>query len=197
MASDNKTLGRFELTGIAPAPRGMPQIEVTFDIDANGIVDISAKDQATGKEQSVRITASSGLSTEEIDRLVKDAELHQEEDKQKKELVEARNSADTLIYTTEKSMAELGDKVESATKNAVTDAIKDLKKAMESGDISEIKRLTEVLTQTSHQLAASMYQQSSAADGQGCRQGATGPSCQSTGRSNDDDVIDADYQEVA
>jgi len=197
MASDNKTLGRFELMGITPAPRGMPQIEVTFDIDANGIVEVSAKDQATGKEQSVRITASSGLSKEEIEGLVKDAELHAEEDKKKKDLVEARNSADALIYATEKSMTESGDKVDSATKAAVTEGIKDLKGAMEKGDTSEIKRLTEMLTQASHQMAASMYQQSSAAQGQGCGQGAAGPSCQGTGRSNDDDVIDADYQEVA
>ena len=104
MAADNKTLGRFELTGIAPAPRGIPQIEVTFDIDANGIVDVSARDQATGKQQSIRITASSGLSQDEIDRLVRDAELHAEEDRGKKELVEARNSADALIYSTEKSL---------------------------------------------------------------------------------------------
>ena len=197
MASDNKTLGRFELMGITPAPRGMPQIEVTFDIDANGIVEVSAKDQATGKEQSVRITASSGLSKEEIDGLVKDGELHAEEDRKKKDLVDARNSADALIYATEKSMTESGDKVDSATKAAVTDGIKDLKGAMEKGDVSEIKRLTEVLTQASHQMAASMYQQSSAAQGQGCGHGAGGPSCQGTGGSNDEDVIDADYQEVA
>jgi len=197
MASDNKTLGRFELMGITPAPRGMPQIEVTFDIDANGIVEVSAKDQATGKEQSVRITASSGLSKEEIDGLVKDGELHAEEDRKKKDLVDARNSADALIYATEKSMTESGDKVDSATKAAVTDGIKDLKGAMEKGDVSEIKRLNEVLTQASHQMAASMYQQSSAAQGQGCGHGAGGPSCQGTGGSNDEDVIDADYQEVA
>ncbi|MDY6988609.1 MAG: molecular chaperone DnaK [Thermodesulfobacteriota bacterium] len=197
MAPDNKTLGRFELMGITPAPRGMPQIEVTFDIDANGIVEVSAKDQATGKEQSVRITASSGLSKEEIDGLVKDAELHAEEDKKKKDLVDARNSADALIYATEKSMTESGDKVDSSTTAAVTEGIKDLKGAMEQGDVSEIKRLTEVLTQASHQMAASMYQQSSAAQGQGCGHGAAGPSCQGSCGSNDDDVIDADYQDVA
>ncbi|MDY6838222.1 MAG: molecular chaperone DnaK [Thermodesulfobacteriota bacterium] len=197
MASDNKTLGRFELVGITPAPRGMPQIEVTFDIDANGIVDVSAKDRATGKEQSIRITASSGLSKEEIDRLVKDAELHAEEDRKKKDLVDARNSADALIYATEKSMAEQGHVVDSATRAAVTEAIKDLKEAMEREDVSEMKRLTEVLTQASHQMAASMYQQSGAAQGQGCGHGAGGPSCQGTSGSGDDDVVDADYQEVA
>jgi len=134
MAANNKTLGRFELVGIPPAPRGVPQIEVTFDIDANGIVNVSAKDKATGKEQSIQITASSGLSQEEIDKLIKDAELHAEDDRKKKELVEARNSADALIYSTEKSIQDLGDKVDSATKNKVEDAIAALKKAMEGAE---------------------------------------------------------------
>ncbi|MCP4291976.1 MAG: Hsp70 family protein, partial [bacterium] len=132
MAAGNKTLGRFELVGIPPAPRGIPQIEVTFDIDANGIVNVSAKDQATGKEQSIQITASSGLSQEEIDNLVKDAEMHADEDKMKRELVEARNAADAMIYSTEKSIKELGDKVDSETKSKVADAITALKKAMET-----------------------------------------------------------------
>ena len=132
MASGNKTLGRFELTGIAPAPRGMPQIEVAFDIDANGIVEVSAKDQATGKQQSIRITHSSGLTQEEIDRLIKDAELHAGEDKAKKELIDARNAADSLIYATEKSMAELDDKLPAGTRSEVQGVISDLKRAMES-----------------------------------------------------------------
>ena len=123
MAGDNKTLGRFELVGIPPAPRGVPQIEVTFDIDANGIVHVSAKDLGTGKEQSIKITASSGLTEEEIQKLVKDAEMHAEEDKKKRELVEARNQADSLIYSTEKSLKELGDKVDEATKTKIEDAI--------------------------------------------------------------------------
>jgi molecular chaperone DnaK len=159
MASGNKTLGRFELTGIAPAPRGMPQIEVTFDIDANGIVEVSAKDQATGKQQSIRITHSSGLTQEEIDRLVKDAELHAGEDKAKKELIDARNAADALIYATEKSMAELGEKLPAATRNEVDGVISDLKRAMEGDNAAEIKRLTETLTHASHRLAESVYQQ--------------------------------------
>ncbi len=196
MASDNKTLGRFELMGIPPAPRGMPQIEVSFDIDANGIVNVSAKDLATGKQQSIKITASSGLSKEEIDRLVKEAEIHAEEDKRKKERVDARNAADALIYTTEKSMSELGDRVDTATKAEVEDAVNHLKRAMENEDTAEIKRLTEVLTQTSHKLAASMYERASQP---GAQQGGGGP--EGTGQygssGSDEDVVDAEYREVA
>ncbi len=194
MAANNKTLGRFELVGIPPAPRGIPQIEVTFDIDANGIVNVSAKDQATGKEQSIQITASSGLSKEEIDGLVKDAEMHAEEDKKKKELVEARNSADALIYSTEKSIKELGDKVDSETKTKVEDATSALKKAMEGEDSGEIKRLSEELTQVSHKLAEAMYQQASAGDQQaGADAGAEG---QAGGAAPEEDVVDADFEEV-
>ncbi|MGD9302280.1 MAG: molecular chaperone DnaK, partial [Desulfobacterales bacterium] len=194
MAASNKTLGRFELVGIPPAPRGIPQIEVTFDIDANGIVNVSAKDQATGKEQSIQITASSGLSQEEIDNLVKDAEVHAEEDKKKKELVEARNSADALIYSTEKSIKELGDKVDSDTKSKVETASSALRKAMEGEDTEEIKRLSEELTQVSHKLAEAMYQQASAADQQA---GAdTGSADQAGGAAPEEDVVDADFEEV-
>ena len=197
VASGNKTLGRFELTGIPPSPRGMPQIEVTFDIDANGIVEVSAKDQASGKQQSIRITASSGLNQNEIDRLIKDAELHAEEDKGRKELVEARNAADGLSYTTEKTVADLGDKIDSSTSAEVTDAINNLKNAMKSDDISEIKRLTEVLTHASHSLASTMYQQSSASAGcqGGTCGGEGGPQQPFSG--SDDEVVDADFREVA
>ena len=194
MAAGNKTLGRFELVGIPPAPRGIPQIEVAFDIDANGIVKVSAKDQATGKEQSIQITASSGLSQEEIDKLVKDAELHAEDDKKKRKLVDARNHADALIYSTEKSIKEMGDKVEDATKTGVESAIASLKTAMETEDADEIKRLSEALTQASHKLAEAMYQQASQAQGQG-GDGAEGSSGQASGAS-DDDVVDADFEEV-
>ena len=195
MAAYNKTLGRFELVGIPPAPRGVPQIEVTFDIDANGIVNVSAKDQATGKEQSIQITASSGLSDEEIEKLVKDAELHAEDDKKKKELVEARNSADALIYSTEKSIKDLGDKVDSATKTKVEDAIAALRKAMEGENTEEIKRLSEELTQTSHKLAEAMYQQ---AAGTGQQQEGAGPEAAQAdaSASADEDVVDADFEEV-
>ena len=197
MAADNKTLGRFELTGIPPAPRGLPQIEVTFDIDANGIVQVSAKDLGTGKEQSIKITASSGLSEEEIQKLVKDAEMHAEEDKKKKELAESRNHADTLIYSTEKTVKELGDKVESSLKSDIEGVIERLKKAMEGTDAGEIKRLTEELTNTSHKLAEKMYsqasQQGSGPGGPGAGSGA-GPA--GSGRKPDDDVVDADFEEV-
>ena len=196
MAAGNKTLGRFELVGIPPAPRGIPQIEVTFDIDANGIVNVSAKDMATGKEQSIQITASSGLSKEEIDNLIKDAELHAEDDKKKRELVEARNQADSLIYATEKSITELGDKIDDATKGNVASAIENLKKAMEGEDTAEINRLSEELTQASHKLAEAMYQQASQADAQ---QADAQPGAESTdqaGTAAEEDVVDADFEEV-
>jgi molecular chaperone DnaK len=193
MATNNKTLGRFQLVGIPPAPRGMPQIEVTFDIDANGIVNVSAKDMGTGKEQSIKITASSGLSEEEIESLVKDAEMHAEEDKKKRELIDARNMADSLIYTTEKSIKEAGDKVDDATKGNINQAIETLKKAMEGDNTEEIKRLTEELTQASHKLAEAMYAQASQQQAQ-----AEGtPGAESTaGADKDEDVVDADFEEV-
>ena len=194
MAAGNKTLGRFELVGIPPAPRGIPQIEVTFDIDANGIVNVSAKDQATGKEQSIQITASSGLSQEEINNLVKDAEMHADDDKKKKELVEARNAADSMIYSTEKSVKELGDKVDSETKSKVADVISTLKKAMETEDVAEIKRLSEELTNASHKLAEAMYQQASA--GQQQEGAAEGSPDQPGSAAPEEDVVDADFEEV-
>jgi molecular chaperone DnaK len=196
MAAGNKTLGRFELVGIPPAPRGVPQIEVTFDIDANGIVNVAAKDMATGKEQSIQITASSGLSKEEIDKLVKDAELHAEEDKKKRSLVDARNTADSLIYSTEKSLKDLGDKVDSATKSKVEDAISQLKKAMEGDDEAEIKRLSDELTQSSHKLAEAMYRQASASQTGEQQAGAESAQQAKTSSSEDEDVVDADFEEV-
>jgi molecular chaperone DnaK len=193
MASNNKTLGRFELVGIPPAPRGVPQIEVTFDIDANGIVNVSAKDKATSKEQSIQITASSGLNKEEIDKLIKDAEMHADEDRKKRELVDARNHADALIYSTERSIKDLGEKVDAATKTQVEEAAEKLRKAMEGDNAEEIKRLSEALTSASHKLAEAMYQQASQAEGQ--KQDA-----QSAGGARaakpDEDVVDADFEEV-
>jgi molecular chaperone DnaK len=191
MAASNKTLGRFELVGIPPAPRGVPQIEVTFDIDANGIVKVSAKDKATSKEQSIQITASSGLSKEEIDRLVREAESHADEDKKKRALVEARNSADALIYSTEKSMKELGDKVDAETRSKVEAAIVPLKKAMDGDDTEEIQRLSEALTQAAHKLAEAMYQQANQASDQAADGGE-----QPGAGTADDDVVDADFEEV-
>jgi molecular chaperone DnaK len=197
MAPGNKTLGRFELVGIPPAPRGIPQIEVSFDIDANGIVNVSAKDTATGKEQSIQITASSGLTKEEIDNAIKEAELHADEDKKKRELVDARNQADTLIYSTEKSIKDLGDKVDDATKSSVEAASENLKKAMEGDDTEEIKRLSEELTQVSHKLAEAMYKQASQADDQqaGAQPGAE-DSAQAGPSAPEEDVVDADFEEV-
>jgi len=201
MAAHNKTLGRFELVGIPPAPRGVPQIEVTFDIDANGIVNVSAKDIATGKEQSIQITASSGLSQEEIDAAIRDAEQHADEDKKKRELIDARNTADSLIYTTEKSIKDLGDKVDDETKTKVDAGIADLKKAMEGDDLEAIKRASEALSQTSHKLAEAMYQQAAqsgdaqpGADGAAPGQDQPGGGSQAEG--GEDDVVDADFEEV-
>jgi len=196
MASGNKTLGRFELVGIPPAPRGVPQIEVTFDIDANGIVSVSAKDLATNKEQSIQITASSGLSKEEIDQAIKDAEMHADEDRKKKELVEARNQADSLIYSTEKSIKDLGDKVDEAIKKKAQDAIEPLRKAMEGEDPEEIKRLSEALTQASHKLAEAMYQQASQDGAAGAEGGPQGGPQQGAAGGQQDDVVDADFEEV-
>jgi molecular chaperone DnaK len=194
MAAYNKTLGRFELVGIPPAPRGMPQIEVTFDIDANGIVNVSAKDLGTGKEQSIKITASSGLSEEEIGKLVKDAELHAEEDKKKRELVDARNAADSLIYATEKSVKEAADKLDAGTKGDIENAIGNLKKAMEGEDTAEIKRLSEELTQASHKLAEVLYAQTGQAEAQPGPEPGAGASAESA--QQDEEVVDADFEEV-
>ena len=196
MAANNKTLGRFELVGIPPAPRGVPQIEVTFDIDANGIVHVSAKDLGTGKEQSIQITASSGLSEEEIQQLIKDAELHADDDKKRKEMVETRNQADSLIYSTEKSLEELGEKVDPATRSEIETAVADLKAVMDSEDKDAIDAKVKALTQASHKLAEQMYQQASQQQGpEGGSQdgGQAGGGPQGGG---DDDVVDADFEEV-
>ena len=195
MAADNKTLGRFELTGISPAPRGVPQIEVTFDIDANGIVEVSAKDQATGKRQSIRITHSSGLTKEEIDRLVKDAELHSADDRRKKELVDARNTADGLIYTTEKSLSELGDKIDSNTRSQVERAAEDLKRAVQGDKVDEIKRLTETLNHASHAMAQAMYQQTGPSAGRQTANHA-GNAYRPASSADEEEVVDAEYEEV-
>ena len=159
MAVYNRTLGRFDLIGIPPAPRGTPQIDVTFDIDANGIVHVSAKDLGTGKEQKIRIESSSGLSDEEIEQMVTDAEEHAEEDSQRKEEAEARNDADSLIYSTEKSLNEYGDKISEADRNEVQSAIEKLRETLNGNDIEAIKTETDALTQASHKLAEVMYAQ--------------------------------------
>ncbi|MBE9537137.1 MAG: molecular chaperone DnaK [Proteobacteria bacterium] len=191
MSSHNKTIGRFELVGIPPAPRGIPQVEVAFDIDANGILHVSAKDLGTGKEQSIKITASSGLSEEEIDRMVKDAEAHADEDKKQKDLVEARNQADSLLYSTEKSLTEHGDKVGEDVKKSIEDGLEKLKKAMEGADAEEIKKATEELSQASHKLAEAMYAEAGAQ-----QEGVAPEGGAAAEEKQDDDVVDAEYEEV-
>ena len=196
----NKTIGRFQLDGIPPAPRSMPQIDVTFDIDANGILNVSAKDQATGKEQQITITASSGLSEAEIDQMVKDAETHAAEDQQKREEVEVHNRADSLIYETEKNLSEFGDQVDAAIKSNVQNAVEDLKKALESQNTEDIKTKTESLMQVWHQASEELYKQTAEAGGDpsaepGYQSGPTDEP-QSTSSSSDDEVIDADYEVV-
>lgn len=198
MAGDNRTLGRFELVGIPPAPRGVPQIEVTFDIDANGIVHVNAKDLGTGKEQSIKITASSGLSEAEIEKLVKDAEMHAEEDKHRKELIEARNHADSLVYSVEKNVKEFGDKVDAAEKSKIEDAIAKVKKALEGDDLDAIKKAQDDLMNVSHKLAEAMYAKTAAGPGgpgAAGGSGAAGSENQASGK-KDDDVVDADFEEV-
>ena len=195
MAADNRTLGRFELVGIPPAPRGVPQIEVTFDIDANGIVHVNAKDMGTGEEQSIKITASSGLSEAEIEKLVKDAEMHAEEDKKRKELIEARNHADALVYSVEKNIKEFGDKVDASEKENIEQAIARVKKAIEGDDIDEIRKSQDELTNVSHKLAEAMYAKTAGGSGPGPgAAGAAGADASGTGK--DDDVVDADFEEV-
>lgn len=194
MAADNKLLGQFDLVGIPPAPRGMPQIEVTFDIDANGIVNVSAKDKATNKEQAIRIQASGGLSDADIDKMVKDAEANAEADKKKKELVEAKNQAEGLIHTTEKTLKENGDKISAADKTAIEDAVKALKTGVEAEDLAVIKEKTEALMQASLKLGEAMYKQQAEAAG---AQSAAGADAGASGQQNGDEkVVDADFEEV-
>ncbi len=196
----NKTIGRFQLDGIPPAPRSMPQIEVAFDIDANGILNVSAKDQATGKEQQITITASSGLSETEIDQMVKDAETHAAEDQQKREEVEVHNQADSLIYETEKNLNEFGDKVDATTKGNVENAVEELKKALESQNTEDIKAKTENLMQVWHQASEDLYKQTAEAGGDPSAepeyQSAPTDEQQPTSSSADGEVIDADYEVV-
>jgi len=191
MAADNKILGNFELVGIAPAPRGVPQIEVTFDIDANGIVNVSAKDKGTGKEQKIQIQASGGLSDEEIEKMVKDAEANKEADKKKRESVDARNQADTLIHSTEKNLKEHGAKVSDAEKKAIEDASSSLKESLKGENIEDIKKKTEALVQASMKLGEAIYK---------AQQSAKPEAGKDEGKENkdkkDDNVVDADFEEV-
>ena len=191
MASDNKLLGNFELVGIAPAPRGVPQVEVTFDIDANGIVNVSAKDKGTGKEQKIQIQASGGLSDEEIEKMVKDAEANKEADKKKRESVDVRNQADTLIHSTDKNLKEHGSKVSEADKKAIEDASSQLKEALKGENTDDIKKKTEALVQASMKLGEAIYKS---------QQNTKPDSNKDDGKDDkgkkEDNVVDADFEEV-
>ena len=194
MASDNKLLGNFDLVGIPPAPRGVPQVEVTFDIDANGIVNVSAKDKGTGKEQQIKIQASGGLSEEEIEKMVKEAEANAESDKKKRETVDVKNQADTMVHSAEKNLKEFGDKVSDQEKNAIENDIKTLKEAIASDDIEKIKSGLEALTQSSMKLGEAMYKAQ--------QQGAPSPEDGSANgepndaKENNEKVVDAEFEEV-
>jgi molecular chaperone DnaK len=194
MARDNRTLGRFHLVGIPPAPRGVPQIEVTFDIDANGIVHVSAKDLGTGKEQKITITASSGLDEGEIEKMVQEAEEHSAEDKERRQKVEARNQLDTLVYSTEKTLAEHKEKLDASAVGEIESALSEAKEALESDDLGTMKQATEKLNTASHRLAEVMYQQQT--DGQAGAQPGAGTGAQSSGGDEEGEVIDAEYVEA-
>jgi molecular chaperone DnaK len=198
MAAQNRTLGKFHLTGLPPAPRGVPQIEVTFDIDANGILNVTAKDMATGKDQKITITSSSGLSKEEVERMAKEADAHSAEDKAKREEIEAKNQLDSMIYTMEKTLRESGDKISGSDRGEVENAIADAKKALESGDKSSMDRAREALTKASHKLAEQMYKAAGSQSASGAGPG-TGPSGSAGGdgqAKKDEGVIDAEYVDV-
>ena len=188
MAAYNKTLGKFQLVGIPPAPRGMPQIEVTFDIDANGIVHVTAKDLGTGNEQKITITASSGLSEQDIEQMMKDADAHADEDKKAREVADVKNSAENLLYSTEKSLRDMGDSVDGETKAEIEAAASELKTALEGDDIDAIKAKTDALMQASHKLAEAVYQQAQQ------EQAAIGDG--SGGAQDDENVKEADYEVI-
>ena len=192
MAADNKTLGKFQLTGIPAAPRGIPQIEVTFDIDANGIVNVSAKDRGTGRQQQITISGSTALSDSEIDNMVKDAEAHAAEDANRKEEAEARNLADSLVYSTEKTMNELGDKVPADTKSTINTAIDRLKNALDGSDVAEIKSASEALQQASYKLAEIVY----STEGSGAPADSGAPYGAGYDGGSGSDTVEADYEVI-
>jgi molecular chaperone DnaK len=197
MSADNKTLGRFELVGIPPAPRGIPQIEVSFDIDANGIVHVSAKDLGTGKEQKIQITTSGGMSEEEIDKMVKDAELNAESDKLKKDLISEKNQADTLVYQCEKTLGESGDKISAEERGELEAAINDLKKAMEGDDLSALKGASEKLTELFHKVSANLYSNEPDQENQSAGPDAQASQSEDKKEEEEEDVVDAEFEEVS
>jgi len=196
MAANNKLLGQFDLIGIPPAPRGMPQVEVTFDIDANGIVHVNAKDLGTGKEQSIRITASSGLSEDEIKKMVRDAEEHSAEDHRRREVAEARNQLDSVVYSTDKSLKEHGEQLDAATRASIDSALERAKKALEGESAEEMKSSAEALTQASHKLAEAIYAKASQSSAGGPSSDGAAPGGESSGGGDKDNVVDADFEEV-
>ena len=192
MASGNKSLGRFDLTDIPPAPRGTPQIEVTFDIDANGILNVSAKDKATGKEQSIVIKGSSGLSDEEIEKMKKDAEVHADEDRKAKELVDAKNQAEAMIHASEKSIKDLGDKADKSEVDKVNDAVSKLKETLKTDEVEKIKEDTMKLTEAAGKIAEQVYKEQAA----NAETNASSETSANAEESNKDNVVDADFTEV-
>ncbi|HXL72233.1 MAG TPA: Hsp70 family protein, partial [bacterium] len=195
MSSDNRTLGKFDLVGIPPAPRGVPQIEVTFNIDANGILHVSAKDLGTGKEQAIQITPSSGLSEDEIKKMQKDAEIHAEEDKKKKEKIETKNHADTLVYSTEKALKEYGDKVDADTKKKIEEKLEELKKVLTGDDSDAIKKSSDELGEASMKLGEAMYKASAEKNAEGAETGGDGAGAKAEGDGKEAPV-DAEYEAV-
>jgi molecular chaperone DnaK len=204
MAVDNKLLGQFNLEGIPPSPRGMPQIEVTFDIDANGIVNVSAKDKASGKEQQIKIQASGGLSGEDIERMVKEAESNASDDKKRKELIEAKNAADSLVYSSEKSLKEYGDKIAEVDKLAIEKALEDVKEAIKSEQAEDIKAKTQVLMEASMKIGEMMYKSQEGSEGgatsggESAESSTSGSNANTSGESqaNEGKVVDADFEEI-
>jgi molecular chaperone DnaK len=194
MAADNKMLGQFDLVGIPPAPRGVPQIEVTFDIDANGIVHVSAKDKGTGKEQQIRIQASGGLADADIEKMVREAEQFAEEDKKRRETAEVRNSADSLVHTTERQLAEHGDKVDESLKNEIQSAIDETKQAIESGDVESMRTKTSALGQIAMKLGQAIYEKEQASGGAASAEGAE--AAQGSEAGGGEEVVDAEFSEV-
>jgi molecular chaperone DnaK len=193
MARDNRTLGKFLLDGIPPAPRGVPQVEVTFDIDANGILNVAAKDKATGREQSIKITGTGTLDKKEVDRMVKEAESHAQEDQKTRESAEVKNRGDSLAYQTERMLKEVGDKVSAEDRGKVESALGELKEALKSGDADRIKRASETLQQASYKLGEEMYKRSTAGAGAGAAGGTAGAQA-GAGAKSGDDVIDAEFK---
>jgi molecular chaperone DnaK len=197
MARDNRTLGKFHLVGIPPAPRGVPQVEVSFDIDVNGILNVSAKDNATGKQQNITITASSGLTKDEIDRMVKDAEANAADDTKRKQEIEVRNQTDSLVYSTERTLAEHGTKLGEADKKAVEDALAEAREALKGEDLERMKRAQDTLTRASHKLAEAMYREAQAKDQPGGAAGGPGaPDGRAPGGPKEGEVVDAEFEDL-